>query len=183
MEETGPTPTYMKCTNFMEESLCLAAAEGKLNKMIRILQERVDPDCRNGVGYTPLHLAAQAGQFEAVKLLLCNWASPDPLNASKVSPLHLAAKNDHYKVAQLLILVGADPGRACWSGCTPREFAPFDSATQHMIEQCLKGEYPDPLEVFEMKGEPLVPAFSIPEPDPDTKKKASPKKEGAKAKK
>ncbi len=152
----------LKWSNYMEDALCEAAAKGNLNKIRRMLMERVEINYIDGFGWAPLHYAARNGQFEAVKILLNNWANPDVENAAKVTPLFLAAKGNHVNCVKLLLLMGANPNKQCHTGCTPREFAPNKSETQKVIEQCLEGYLPEAAELFHTNDPPIVPSFSIP---------------------
>ncbi|KER34146.1 hypothetical protein T265_00018 [Opisthorchis viverrini] len=134
MEHDGK-PTYMKPYSYMEEALCKAAADGNLAAASRIMHERIDPNCKDAVGRSPMHYAALNGHFEIIRLLLCNRALVDVSDANNVTPLHLAARNDHLRCAQLLCMAGADISRTCASGCTPRDLAPFDSQTCYFLER------------------------------------------------
>ncbi|CAH8494630.1 unnamed protein product [Dicrocoelium dendriticum] len=132
----------------MEDQLCAAAADGNLSLAARIMHERIDPNCKDEVGRSPMHYAALNGQFEIIRLLLCNRAIVDITDANNVTPLHLAARKDHLRCTQLLCLAGADINRVCASGCTPRELAPFDSPTCYFLERCELGEKPSASMVF-----------------------------------
>lgn len=171
--ENEPHVYYPRCHYNLEEALCEAAKNNDLSKTRRILMERVDPNLLNGFGLSPLHIACQFGNFEVAKILICNKAVVDVENAIGITPLHLAAKYNQLKCAQLLLLSGAVAFKACWSRCTPREFAPNGSKVQKVLELAEQGIVPDPAHVFEMSVDPLVPKFSIPSPpdERDLKKK------------
>ncbi|GAA35833.2 cortactin-binding protein 2 [Clonorchis sinensis] len=162
MEYDGK-PTYMKPYSYMEEALCKAAADGNLAAASRIMHERIDPNCKDAVGRSPMHYAALNGHFEIIRLLLCNRALVDVSDANNVTPLHMAARNDHLRCAQLLCMAGADISRTCASGCTPRDLAPFDSQTCYFLERCELGEKPKPKSVFSRPSKWNIPVHAIPQ--------------------
>ncbi|VEL28950.1 unnamed protein product [Protopolystoma xenopodis] len=152
-----------KVYSYMEQALCQAAAEGRLNTMMRILHERIDINCLDAVGYTPLHYAAMFGQLEAIKLLLCNRAQVNAINWCGTSPLHLAAHNNHLRCAQLLVFSGASTGLVCTaSGCRACDLAPINSPVRHFLERCDDGEPVSLKELFNWPAQPLVPEHAIP---------------------
>lgn len=161
--EAPKQPTYLKCNDFMERTLCRAARDGMTYRMMRILQERIDPNCKDGSGYTPLHLAAKTGQYEALKLLINNGAKVNSVNANGVTPLHLAAQFDQLKCAQVLLLAGASIVAECWSRVRPLHLTPENSETRGMLEECiLHNKSPNPRKVFDLTEQPIVPSWSIP---------------------
>lgn len=164
MENTKALQTTLTqvANAYLEEELCEAAKTNNLNKARRILAEKIDPNFLNGFGHSPLHLASQYGRYEVAKLLISNKATVDFSNAIGVTPLHLAAKNDQIKCAQLLLLCGADPTKRTWSQCRAKDFTPKGSYLEYVLEKAEQGILPNPVSVFALDVEPLVPKFSIP---------------------
>ncbi|KAA0185154.1 Cortactin-binding protein 2 [Fasciolopsis buskii] len=147
--ETDTSIRSLKPYSYKEEALCKAAAIGDLGLTARILHERVDQNCKDEVGRSPLHYAALNGHFEIIRLLLSNKATVDVADANNVTPLHLAARKDHLRCAQLLCMAGADILKTCASGCTPRDLAPYDSPTCYFLERCELGDKPKVKHLFQ----------------------------------
>jgi hypothetical protein len=93
----------------------LAAKKGTLPVVEDLINEKVNIECQNSGGRTPLRLAASLGLFEVVKLLLERGAHPigpckkcmedehhDGAHQPK-SPLQEASRNGHKEVASLLL--------------------------------------------------------------------------------
>ncbi|THD24012.1 Cortactin-binding protein 2 [Fasciola gigantica] len=152
----------LKPYSYMEEALCKAAASGNLGLTARILHERVDQNCKDEVGRSPLHYAALNGHFEIIRLLLSNKATVDVADANHVTPLHLAARKDHLRCAQLLCLAGADILKTCSSGCTPRDLAPYDSPTCYFLERCELGDKPKVKHLFQRSSKVTITAGMLP---------------------
>lgn len=95
--------------------LQLAAADGQLGEMRRLLDLGADINATNYQGATPIFSAARDGQLEAVKLLFQRGADihlglrnlinevPDGRK-----PIHLAATNNHIDVVAYLITVAGN---------------------------------------------------------------------------
>uniref|UniRef100_A0A183A6V4 ANK_REP_REGION domain-containing protein n=1 Tax=Echinostoma caproni TaxID=27848 RepID=A0A183A6V4_9TREM len=154
--ETEQQIKSLKPYSYMEEALCKAAASGNLGLTARILHERVDQNCKDEVGRSPLHYAALNGHFEIIRLLLSNRATVDVADANNVTPLHLAARKDHLRCAQLLCMAGADILKTCASGCTPRDLAPYDSPTCYFLERCELGDKPKPKILFQRNSKSII---------------------------
>ncbi|CAH8841927.1 unnamed protein product [Trichobilharzia szidati] len=156
-------PKYIKPYMYMEELLCEAASSGNLISAARILHERIDPNCKDHVGRSPLHYAAMNGHFDMIRLLLCNRAVVDAVDFNNVTPLHLAARNNSLRCTQLLCMAGADYTLKCASGCTARDLAPYDSATCHFLEKYETGERPRPKAILSRLSKPVIPPYAIPQ--------------------
>ena len=87
-----------------------AAAEGKTDKVKRLLDLRADINAADEDGNTALHLAAVSGH-EAVALVLLEWSddlSVDALSPDGLTALCLAAKQGHNSLVLQLLRAKAD---------------------------------------------------------------------------
>mmetsp|Transcript_55875 Transcript_55875/g.120862 ORF Transcript_55875/g.120862 Transcript_55875/m.120862 type:complete len:371 (-) Transcript_55875:50-1162(-) len=98
-------------TRVAPSAMHLAASLGKADIMKLLLSTRVDPNCINDAGDTPLHCAAGAGRFAVAQELMRASANPTALNNFGRSPVHMAApqawdsvevQQNKLKVAHLL---------------------------------------------------------------------------------
>ena len=69
----------------------------------------VNPDTKDGGGYTPLHHAAIGGMESLVRVLLEANVNVDAINNEGRTPLHYAAAYGHAAVAGMLVDAHADP--------------------------------------------------------------------------
>ncbi|CAH8499700.1 unnamed protein product [Heterobilharzia americana] len=120
--EEKVTLNSIKPYAYMEELLCKASANGNLITAARILHERINPNCKDYIGRSPLHYAAMNNHFDMICLLISNQAIVNITDFNNVTPLHLAA-------------TGADYTIKCVSGCTPKDLAPYNSATYYFLEK------------------------------------------------
>jgi ankyrin repeat protein len=86
-----------------------AAAEGKVERVKRLLDQGWPVDVRTPIGRTPLYEAARMGRLETVKALLDKGAD---INAREklvsFTPLHVAAEKKKADVLKYLLEKGAD---------------------------------------------------------------------------
>jgi ankyrin repeat protein len=80
-----------------------AASQNRIDIVRSLLDEGVDPNEIDAIGYTALHHAADQGYWDIARLLLEKKASPMAKNASDSMPLHLAVKSGHKQLARLLL--------------------------------------------------------------------------------
>ncbi|EPS41964.1 hypothetical protein H072_4032 [Dactylellina haptotyla CBS 200.50] len=91
-----------------ELALRVAAKQGHEQLVRELLSTKLDPNCKNAEGGTPLHQAAEEGQLNIAKLLIEHSANIHAEDSGRYSPLHLAAKNGRIEVVRFLIEHGAD---------------------------------------------------------------------------
>lgn len=108
----------------------LAAFAGDIEKTKSLIDEGIDINLQNEIGYTPLHYAAMAGNTQVIELLIAEGARID-INSSEdfkrkvYSPLHLAVNCGRTEVARLLISKGADVEKKDAGDCTPLNLAAY----------------------------------------------------------
>jgi len=108
----------------------LAAFVGDMEKIKNLIDEGVDINLQNEIGYTPLHYAAMAGNTQVVELLITEGARID-INSSEdfkrkvYSPLHLAVNYGRTEVVRLLISKSADVEIKDAGDCTPLHQAAY----------------------------------------------------------
>lgn len=101
-------------------SLHLAAWEGNLELVARLLDRGADVNALDRNGETALHGAAAWGDTRMVRLLIERGAR---VNHPGVSPLHWAAKYGNLEVLRLLLDAGADAFSRTEFGQTPEDLA------------------------------------------------------------
>lgn len=104
-----------------------AAGEGHIADLQRFIEEGVDIDVKDDMGWTPLALAAFAGRPESVKLLITNGAALGVPDKEQNTPLHLALTSGHKRVAEILLEQGAELEARNVKGRTPL----FSAATNY----------------------------------------------------
>lgn len=88
-------------------ALIVAAREGHLPIVERLIQAGADPNVQQAWGYTPLMMAAREGYLDVVRHLLENGANVKTRNKGGETALTLAAENDQVDVVSLLQRAGA----------------------------------------------------------------------------
>ena len=63
-----------------ESKLIKAAEKGDLSTVQELVQNKVNIDCQDSEGFTPLHKAAAYNHLEVVKYLLRQGANPNSFN-------------------------------------------------------------------------------------------------------
>ncbi|MDB4968210.1 MAG: serine/threonine protein kinase, partial [Myxococcales bacterium] len=91
------------------QPLHLAAWDGNLPTLKKLIAEHANIDERNAYGRTPLYLAAKRGNLEAVKLLAASGANVDAPARVDMTPLWPAVQNGNVEVVRWLLDHGADP--------------------------------------------------------------------------
>eukprot|EP00930_Biecheleria_cincta_P084203 TRINITY_DN73699_c0_g1_i1.p1 TRINITY_DN73699_c0_g1~~TRINITY_DN73699_c0_g1_i1.p1 ORF type:complete len:304 (+),score=90.12 TRINITY_DN73699_c0_g1_i1:90-1001(+) len=93
-------------------ALHMAAHEGRLTELIKLLEAGTDPNAREVWGEMPLHMAARAGSTEACDTLLAHGADLDAVNDDGETPLVVAAQAGHEITCKFLLEKGAGAGDA-----------------------------------------------------------------------
>lgn len=110
----------------------IAAAKGDVKALELFAQYKSNPNVKDGVGATPLHLACFHGHLEAAKLLLNEKTDVNAGTKTKKSlvfydadttPLHAALTSGHAELCRWLIEQGADIHQETKYGCSAYFFA------------------------------------------------------------
>ncbi|MGC8987955.1 ankyrin repeat domain-containing protein, partial [Infirmifilum sp.] len=82
----------------LEKELLEAVSSGDVARVKELLKKGVNPNARNILGRTPLHLAAFSGNIEATRLLLEHGPNVDAKDVYGSTPLHDAAIRGNLEV-------------------------------------------------------------------------------------
>ncbi len=93
------------------DSLIIAAEQGDLQKLDRLLLDGSPSDVRDSCQWTPLMKAALNGHTAVAQRLLDSGAMPELSDKGGYTALMLAASNNHHQLVQLLVDRGADINR------------------------------------------------------------------------
>eukprot|EP00930_Biecheleria_cincta_P064276 TRINITY_DN49835_c0_g1_i1.p1 TRINITY_DN49835_c0_g1~~TRINITY_DN49835_c0_g1_i1.p1 ORF type:complete len:297 (-),score=78.74 TRINITY_DN49835_c0_g1_i1:122-1012(-) len=93
-------------------ALHMAAHDGDVAELVRLLETGADLNAREVWGETPLHLAARSGSTECCDKLLAHGAELDAENDDGVTPLVVAAEAGCEATCKLLLDRGAGAGDA-----------------------------------------------------------------------
>jgi ankyrin repeat protein len=100
--------------------LHVAAQNNQVSTIEYLLSEhKMDIDCKNYQGETPLHVAACDGHKEAVEYLLQRGAGINIQDKRGCTPLHWAAMQGHHSVVEILLAQGANCMATSQQGFTP----------------------------------------------------------------
>jgi len=110
---------YLCRRGVLHPFLCAAAADDAV-AVEELLKQGADPNMRDPLGRTALHIAAELCRPNAAKTLLAHGADPNARDERGRTPLHHAACLD---VADLLIRYGADVNAGDGEGYTPATHA------------------------------------------------------------
>lgn len=99
------------------------ARRGDVGVMSLLLDNGLDPDLRDGRGFSLIMIAAYAGQTEMVRLLADRGADPDLRDAAGNTPLMGACFKGSVDVARALLDAGADASARNGEGRTALHFA------------------------------------------------------------
>jgi ankyrin repeat protein len=105
---------------FEREQLHLAAQDGDVEEVKRLLNVGYQPTEFDELGKTPLHYAAERGYLEVIDVLIASGADVNAHDERVVgnTPLREVAANCSYEVAKILIDSGADPRIPGWMQIT-----------------------------------------------------------------
>jgi len=103
--------------------LHVAAKQGNIKKVKRLLAQGIDVNSLSSSGYTPLHLSAGWDKRRITRLLVNNGAKINARNLSGRTPLHLSAGRGHLKMVKFLLSRGANPSIKDRFDQTPADIA------------------------------------------------------------
>ncbi|XP_052100819.1 ankyrin repeat and death domain-containing protein 1A-like isoform X7 [Mytilus californianus] len=104
-------------------ALFLAAEEGHIESVMRLIDMRCDVTIRDKEGETAVHVAARKGHHHVVKRLLMIGALVDDRDVDGRTALHVAADNGHADVVDVLLEFNAGADTETIKGMTPLHFA------------------------------------------------------------
>jgi phosphate transport system substrate-binding protein len=105
------------------DDFLLAAKQGDLDQIGRLLDRGIDISVRNRKGETALHLVAQWKRAEAAAMLLARGAPLEAVDLQGRTPLHSAAKDNQESLVKLLLEHGARIDATDYDGATPLHVA------------------------------------------------------------
>lgn len=113
----------------LESRLHVAAREGQIETLKRLILQRADVNKVDVDLYTPLHRACDNNDVACTELLLNAKADPDVSHPGLDgwTPLHVAAWKNSPECTALLIAAGADCNAIDWYGKTPVALAGADA--------------------------------------------------------
>lgn len=104
-----------------------AVEQGNYELVNYLLVWRADPNVKNAMGHTSLHLAIIHKRFDIAKLLIENNAFVAPTSATGKTPLHFLTGHDEdeesLEIAKLMLQLGAFPHERDQSGTSPLDMA------------------------------------------------------------
>jgi len=106
-----------------QQLLFEAVQQGNSQKVLRILQNEVPVDVRDGLGYTALIKAAASGKYKVVKLLLDHKSDINAEMVFDTTALMQAAWYGHFEIVKLLVENKADIHKKTVGGWTALFFA------------------------------------------------------------
>jgi ankyrin repeat protein len=118
--------------------LMIAAANGHVKLMDRLLKQKVSPNAQDSDGATALIYAAQQGQTSAVQMLIQNGANISTADSHKRTALHYAAMNGWAQTTDALIERGADVHAKDAQGATPLLLAARYNGDKAIVSRLLK---------------------------------------------
>ena len=105
---------------FDREQLHFASGDGDLETVKRLLQQGLDPNAFDDLGWTPLIHAAKRGHLDVVRCLLAAGAQVDARDKARAGNTALAevAAECSLEMAKALVDAGAEPRIPGWMQLT-----------------------------------------------------------------
>jgi ankyrin repeat protein len=132
-------------SSIMKMELHVAASEGDLEAVLRVLGKGFDINTRDGNGDTALHRAAEQGQSAIIWVLLANGANfhlgSKALRTRGWTAFHMASSEGHISVVTLLLRVGLDVTDNGGYLETPLHLVPEAGPTNIVFEFLQNGDY------------------------------------------
>ena len=110
--------------------LHLAAMNGNIAEIKRLIDDGADVNAKTEYGQTPLHFAAVNGHTETALALIKAGADINAKQKDGWTPLHFAARQGHTETALALIKAGADINAKQKDGWTPLHVAANEGQTE-----------------------------------------------------
>jgi len=108
------------------EALVAASKKGDVEKVRKLLESGVNPDCESlDGGWTPLCAACHRGHSKTAALLLAHGANPNRRDqkGSRATPLWWAVSSGNDALVRTLLKEGADPEKGNMNDLTPLSVA------------------------------------------------------------
>ncbi len=118
--------------------LMIAASNGSMGMVRRLLQMHADPNVKDVTDATALTFAARRNQVEAAQAVLAAGAKVNAADSLKRTPLHYAAANGFSSLANLLLRRGASVNSKDSTGATPLHLASRYSGDPKTIQALLR---------------------------------------------
>ena len=131
-------PWIFQRTASAATDLHVAAKQGNVKKVKKLLAQGMDVNSLSASGHTPLHLSAGWDKRRVTKLLLINGAKVNARNSSGRTPLHLSAGRGHLKMVKFLLSRGANSSIRDRHNRTPVDMARQSSFFHHEIVDLLE---------------------------------------------
>jgi ankyrin repeat protein len=126
-----------RATGKLGQDLFLAIDHRDLKSVQALIKKGADPNSRNGLELTPLHIAAASWQMDVMQALLGAGAQPDA-PSTYGTPLTFAAVSGDFPGAGILISKGANVNTARTDGITVLMMA-ANSGSPELVGGLLKG--------------------------------------------
>jgi hypothetical protein len=91
-----------------DKDIFIYSAEGNRTAVSCLLEQKVDVNCQDANGLTPLHWAVDRGHKDFAEFLILRKANIDAQDAEQATPLHYAVDCDHAELVLLLLKAGAN---------------------------------------------------------------------------
>ena len=127
---TAPLLAQVDCAQWTEFGVYGTADSGFVE---RCLQGGANPNERNSIGYTPLHLASQSGTVEMVAALLAAGADPNARQGSGLTPLHFSSSGGTVEMVRALLAASPDANVRSDDGRTPLHEAAAHGSAQIIV--------------------------------------------------
>lgn len=98
----------LKLMEYQGKVLRMASRDGDVDRVLKLMEEKVDPNVVNASGTPPLHEAAYAGKFDVIAVLLHYRADVALTDVWGGTALHFAATKGDPDCCRLLLQAGAD---------------------------------------------------------------------------
>eukprot|EP00899_Mesostigma_viride_P015503 jgi/Mesvir1/23954/Mv10723-RA.1 len=107
-----------------------ARVKTRSKKADKLKDVKLNVNCVDWEGRTPLHLACEAGSADVVRFLIGHGAIPFAVDSKGRCPLHEAARKGHTDILSLLVASGADMEAPDEHGVTPKALLAEHDARQ-----------------------------------------------------
>ena len=101
-------PWGFSSTASAASALHIAAKQGNVKQVKRLLARKADVNSISSSGYTPLHISAGWDMRRVTWLLVSHGAKINARDSSGRTPLHLSASRGHLKMVKFLLSRGAN---------------------------------------------------------------------------